>query len=142
MRQRFTASMVCMAFSMMANAYEPVTHVTLSQAAVAKSTLNTPEFANAFLLPPTLVWAECSGNIINLVTCGASREDNGLRPLNHFLDPQQNNAALILPRVISAFRRSQADILRNPKDDHTKPIFDASIRGRTDQVVMKFSKPR
>ena len=32
--------------------------------------------------------------------------------------------------------------LRRPADDHTKPIFDPSIRGRTDQYALKFVKPR
>ena len=33
------------------------------------------------------------------------------------------------------------DALHNPADDHTKPIFDASIRGHTDQYMLKFRKP-
>ncbi len=32
--------------------------------------------------------------------------------------------------------------LRNPNDDHKRRIFDALIRGRTDQVVYRFRKPR
>ncbi len=35
----------------------------------------------------------------------------------------------------------ESDILRNPADDHSKPIFDAAIRGKTDQFVLKFQKP-
>ncbi len=35
---------------------------------------------------------------------------------------------------------SEANFLRNPDDDHTKPVFDASIRGQTDRVVMRFVK--
>ena len=31
--------------------------------------------------------------------------------------------------------------LRNPADDHSRPVFDPSIRGRTDQFVLKFRKP-
>jgi predicted methyltransferase len=31
--------------------------------------------------------------------------------------------------------------LRNPADDHSKPIFDGSIRGHTDQYALKFLKP-
>lgn len=37
---------------------------------------------------------------------------------------------------------SQSDALKNPMDDHAKPIFDASIRGHADQYVLKFSKPK
>jgi predicted methyltransferase len=32
-------------------------------------------------------------------------------------------------------------VLRNPADDHTKPVFDPSIRGHTDQFVLMFRKP-
>jgi predicted methyltransferase len=35
---------------------------------------------------------------------------------------------------------SEANFLRNPQDDHTKQVFDASIRGKTDRVVMRFVK--
>jgi predicted methyltransferase len=31
--------------------------------------------------------------------------------------------------------------LRNPSDPHTKNVFDASIRGKTDQFIYKFRKP-
>jgi predicted methyltransferase len=36
----------------------------------------------------------------------------------------------------------QGDFLHNPDDPHTAPIFDPSIRGKTDQLVMKFTKPK
>jgi predicted methyltransferase len=35
----------------------------------------------------------------------------------------------------------EANFLRNPQDDRTRSIFDESIRGRTDQFVMRFRKP-
>lgn len=34
------------------------------------------------------------------------------------------------------------DLLRNTTDPHTASVFDASIRGKTDQFVFKFVKPR
>ena len=36
---------------------------------------------------------------------------------------------------------AEGDFLRNPADDHSKPIFDPSIRGHTDQYALKFVKP-
>jgi len=36
----------------------------------------------------------------------------------------------------------ESTVLRNPADDHTKPVFDPSIRGHTDQFVYKFRKPK
>jgi predicted methyltransferase len=35
----------------------------------------------------------------------------------------------------------QSDILRNPADDHTKVVFDPSVRGKTDQFLYRFKKP-
>lgn len=53
------------------------------------------------------------------------------------------------PAVIRAdFQRAgfrleaESPLLRNPADVHSLSVFDKSIRGRTDRVVMKFRKPR
>lgn len=35
----------------------------------------------------------------------------------------------------------ESDILRNPADDHTKAVFDPSIRWKTDQFILMFRKP-
>jgi predicted methyltransferase len=35
-----------------------------------------------------------------------------------------------------------SDLLRNPDDDHSKLVFDPSIRGKTDRFVLKFRKPK
>lgn len=35
-----------------------------------------------------------------------------------------------------------SDILANPGDDHSKLVFDPSIRGQTDRFLFKFVKPR
>jgi predicted methyltransferase len=37
---------------------------------------------------------------------------------------------------------SESSILANPADDHTKTVFDPSIRDHTDQFLFKFKKPR
>lgn len=36
----------------------------------------------------------------------------------------------------------ESDMLRNAADDHTKLVFDPSIRGKTDRFVLRFRKPR
>ncbi|MBE1159804.1 class I SAM-dependent methyltransferase [Dyella acidiphila] len=35
----------------------------------------------------------------------------------------------------------ESSVLRNPSDPHTNKVFDASIRGHTDQFMFKFRKP-
>jgi len=36
----------------------------------------------------------------------------------------------------------ESPVLKNPNDDHTLKLFDPSIRGRVDQYVLRFRKPR
>ncbi len=55
----------------------------------------------------------------------------------------------ILPETVRAdFERAgfvldgSSEMLRNPADDHSKNVFDASIRGRTDRFVYRFRRPR
>jgi predicted methyltransferase len=37
---------------------------------------------------------------------------------------------------------AESNVLRNPADPHTAKVFDPAIRGRTDQFILKFRKPR
>lgn len=37
---------------------------------------------------------------------------------------------------------AESPLLRNPDDPHTQLVFDAAIRGETDQFVYRFRKPR
>jgi predicted methyltransferase len=36
---------------------------------------------------------------------------------------------------------ARSDILRHRADDHTQKVFDTSVRGKTDQFVLRFRKP-
>jgi len=36
----------------------------------------------------------------------------------------------------------QSEILRNPEDPHTAKVFDATVQGKTDQFILKFTKPK
>lgn len=53
------------------------------------------------------------------------------------------NRDMVVREVTSAGFRLDAEgsFLHNPADDHAKPIFDKSIRGHTDQFVLRFVKP-
>ncbi len=37
---------------------------------------------------------------------------------------------------------AESNVLRNPSDPHTAKVFDPAIRGKTDQFILKFRKPR
>jgi predicted methyltransferase len=56
----------------------------------------------------------------------------------HRIDPQ----TIIREVEAAGFRlEAQSDVLRNPADTHLLRVFDPTVRGRTDQVVLKFRKP-
>lgn len=56
----------------------------------------------------------------------------------HRIDPEAVKADM----AAAGFRLdAQSGVLRNPKDPHTAVVFDPSIRGHTDQVVLRFRKP-
>jgi predicted methyltransferase len=54
------------------------------------------------------------------------------------------NRDVVVKEVTSAgFKLAEeGNFLRRPGDDHTKPIFDEAIRGKTDQYALKFVKPK
>jgi predicted methyltransferase len=53
------------------------------------------------------------------------------------------NRDVVVKEVTSAGFKlaAEGNFLRQPGDDHSKPIFDPSIRGRTDQYALRFVKP-
>jgi predicted methyltransferase len=53
------------------------------------------------------------------------------------------NSDVVIREVTSAGFKlaAQGDFLRQATDDHSKPIFDPSVRGHTDQYALKFVKP-
>ncbi|MBJ7413695.1 MAG: class I SAM-dependent methyltransferase [Phenylobacterium sp.] len=66
---------------------------------------------------------------------------SGLEPAMkvHRIDP-----AIVKQEVEAAgFKlESESPLLKDPSDPHTASVFDPAIRGKTDQFVMKFRKPR
>jgi predicted methyltransferase len=57
----------------------------------------------------------------------------------HRIDP----AAIKADMAAAGFvLEGESDVLRNPADPHTAGVFDPSIRGKTDQVVLKFVRPK
>ena len=53
------------------------------------------------------------------------------------------DAAIVRKQVEAAGFRfaGESKLLANPADDHSKAVFDKSIRGMTDQFIFKFRKP-
>lgn len=68
-------------------------------------------------------------------------DGSGLRDTDtlHRIDPKT-----VVAEVTKAGFKLEATstVLANPEDDHTKKVFDTSIRRHTDQFVYRFRKPR
>jgi predicted methyltransferase len=56
----------------------------------------------------------------------------------HRIDPATVRAQVLAAGFVLT---DQSDVLQNPADDHTRKVFDPSIRGRTDQFAYSFRKP-
>lgn len=69
--------------------------------------------------------------------------------IDHVGDSDKNNTELhrldveaALPIIEAAgFEMASSDLLRNPDDDRTAMVFDPAIRGQTDRVLYKLTKP-
>ncbi len=56
----------------------------------------------------------------------------------HRIDPE----VIVRTALAAGFRlEARSDLLRNPQDSHQLRVFDPAVRGRTDQVILKFRKP-
>jgi predicted methyltransferase len=70
----------------------------------------------------------------------AAQPGSGIRDTQtlHRIDPATIRSEL---QAAGFVLEGESDILRNPGDDHSLRVFDPRIRGRTDQVALKFRKP-
>ena len=70
----------------------------------------------------------------------AAAPGSGLRDTDtlHRIDPAAVKAEVTAAGFVF---EAQSPVLANPGDDHSKRVFDPSIRGRTDQFLFRFRKP-
>jgi predicted methyltransferase len=70
----------------------------------------------------------------------AAAAGSGLRDTErlHRIDPGSVRAEI---EAVGFVFEAQIQDLRNLEDDHSRSVFDPTIRGRTDQFVFKFRKP-
>jgi predicted methyltransferase len=76
-----------------------------------------------------------------LIVDHTAQAGSGMRDTDtlHRIDP-----AIVRKQVTAAgfVFEGESNVLRNPKDDLKKVVFDKSIRGHTDQFIYKFRKPK
>ena len=77
---------------------------------------------------------------IYLILDHAAAAGSGLRDTKtlHRIDPETVKAEVLA----AGFKLvGSSNLLHQPGDDHTLKVFDPSIRGKTDQFILKFQKP-
>jgi predicted methyltransferase len=76
-----------------------------------------------------------------LVIDHAAELGSGVRDTEtlHRIDPQRLRAEIEAAGFVF---EAQSNLLRNPQDDHSLSVFDNRVRGRTDQVIYRFRRPR
>ena len=57
----------------------------------------------------------------------------------HRIDSEAVKAEALAAGFVLA---GQSNVLSNPQDAHTAPVFDSSVKGTTDQFILKFRKPK
>lgn len=76
-----------------------------------------------------------------LIIDHAATAGSGTRDANslHRIDPATVKAEVAKAGFVF---EAESPLLANPADPHTKIVFDPAIRGKTDQFVYRFRKPR
>jgi predicted methyltransferase len=71
----------------------------------------------------------------------AAEKGSGFRDTStlHRVDPE----AVKQEVTAAGFKfEGQSEVLRNANDPHTEKVFEASVKGKTDQFILKFRKPK
>lgn len=139
----------------LANAYPNVTIVEQPAAALSApekvdlifTAQNYHDYPDKFMgptAPATLnkaAYAALKPGGVFLVIDHAGAANTGMRETEtlHRIDP-----ATVKAQVTAAGFRfvGASPLLANSADDHTKGVFDKTVRGHTDQFIYKFQKPR
>jgi predicted methyltransferase len=103
--------------------------------------LHVPKYANVDMAAfNKLVFDSLKPGGIYFIADHAAAPGTGatMSPTLHRID----EATVVQEVTAAGFQQvSKSDILRNPADDHTRPVFDAAIRMKTDQFILMFRRP-
>jgi len=127
--------------------HAPLARFLVPQAAdVVWTSQNYHDFHDSFFGPADLA-------VVNKAIYDALKPGGTYVVLDHAAEPGSGlrdtetlhriDSAAVKKEVMAAGFQfvGEDDVLRNPADPHTKNVFDASIRGKTDQFIFKFRKP-
>lgn len=80
------------------------------------------------------------GGIVGVIDhVGAPGDTRAVVEAVHRIDPETVKADF---KRAGFILEAQSNLLANPADDHSKLVFDPSIRGKTDRFIFKFRKPK
>ena len=80
------------------------------------------------------------GGVVGVVDhVGAAGDTRAIVDKLHRIDPAVARADFERAGFVL---EAESDMFRTPSDDHSKLVFDPSVRGKTDRFVMRFRKPR
>lgn len=87
------------------------------------------------------IFASLKPGGIYIVLDHVAEAGSGLRDTDtlHRIDPAEVKKEVLAAGFVFV---GESKVLHNLADDHTKAVFDPSIRGKTDQFIFKFRKPR
>ena len=128
--------------------YEPIAKVHAPEAAdLVWTSDNIHDFHNKLFGPADMtavnaaIYRALKPGGVYIVADHVAEAGSGLRDTEtlHRIDPAQVKAEALAAGFVL---ESESQVLRNPADDHTKRVFDISIRWKTDQFIFKFRKPR
>jgi predicted methyltransferase len=89
----------------------------------------------------TLVFNALKPGGVYIVIDHAAAAGSGVRDTStlHRIDPAAVKEELT---AVGFVLDGESDVLRHPADDHTAQVREASVRGKTDQFLLKFRKPK
>ena len=119
--------------------------VTPEKLDIAWTSQNYHDLHDKFFGPPDIakvdkaIYDSLKPGAVFIVLDHAAEHGSGLRDTDtlHRID----EAAVKKEVEAAGFKLvAESMILHNPDDPHTKSVFDPSIRGKTDQFILKFRK--
>ena len=145
--KRYTALAGSPAFANVSASTQPATSLTVPEKVdLVFTSQNYHDYPDKFMGPvdPAVLNKAAFDALkpggIYLIVDHVAAAGSGLRDTDtlHRIDP-----AIVKKQVTAAgfVFDGESKLLANPVDDHSKPVFDKSIRGKTDQFIYKFRKP-
>lgn len=103
--------------------------------------LHNPAFGGNIAAVNNAVFSALKPGGAYIVLDHAAEKGSGVRDTNtlHRIDVEAVKKEVTAAGFVL---EGESDALRHPADDHTAKVFESGVRGKTDQFVLKFKKPK